>query len=67
LGSLFQIIPEIKKEELPKEVLELIKKRESLRKIGDFKAADEIREKIKNEYGIIIEDTKDGFRWKRIN
>jgi cysteinyl-tRNA synthetase len=67
LGSLFQIIPEIKKEELPKEVLELIKKRESLRKVGDFKAADEIREKIKNEYGIIIEDTKDGFRWKRIN
>jgi cysteinyl-tRNA synthetase len=46
--------------------MELIKKRESARKLGDFKAADEIRDKIKDEFGIAIEDTKQGIRWKKI-
>jgi cysteinyl-tRNA synthetase len=66
LGQFFQIIPEKKKEELPREVVDLIRKRESARKIGDFKAADEIRNKIKDEFGIVLEDTKQGIRWKRI-
>jgi cysteinyl-tRNA synthetase len=56
---------EIKKEVLPKEVLELIRKRESARKVGDFTRADEIRKKILDEYKIVIEDSKDGVKWKK--
>jgi len=64
LGDLFQIIPEPKKKELPREALELIKKREAARKIGDFAKADEMRNEIKEKYGIILEDTKRGVKWK---
>lgn len=63
-GNLFQIIPELEKKELPKEVLELIKKRETMRKIGDFETADKIRNEIKERFGIILEDTKEGVKWK---
>lgn len=57
----------IKEEELPEEVKKLIIERENLRKAGDFKKADEIREKILKEYGISIEDTKEeGVRWKKV-
>ena len=65
LGEFFQIIPEIKEEKLSKEIKELIRKRESARKVGDFKTADEIRNKIKEEYGILIEDTKEGIKWRK--
>jgi cysteinyl-tRNA synthetase len=37
-----------------------------LRKEGKFEEADKIREKLKNEYGILIEDTKEGVVWKKI-
>jgi cysteinyl-tRNA synthetase len=57
---------EIKEEALPREVLELIRKRESVRKVGDFTRADEIRKKILDEYKIIIEDSKDGVKWKKV-
>lgn len=63
-GDLFQIIPELKKKELAKEALELIKKREAARKIGDFKTADKIRNELKEKFGIILEDTKEGVKWK---
>jgi cysteinyl-tRNA synthetase len=54
-----------KEEELPAELKELIEKREKARKEGDWKTADEIREELKNK-GIILEDTKEGVKWKRI-
>jgi cysteinyl-tRNA synthetase len=60
------LLKEEEKEELPEEVKNLIIKREALRKTGNFKAADEIREKILREFGIMIEDTKDGVRWKKV-
>ncbi len=63
-GKLFQIIAIEKKKELPKEALELIKKREAARKIGDFAHADEIRNELKEKFGVILEDTRDGIRWK---
>jgi cysteinyl-tRNA synthetase len=67
LGQIFGILQkEIKREELPEEVKNLIIRRETLRKIGNFKAADEIREKILREFGILIEDTKDGIKWKKV-
>lgn len=58
---------EKKGEELPEKVIELIKKREAARKVGDFKTADEIREKIKEEFNIFLEDTKEGVRLKKLS
>ena len=52
-----------KKEKLSKEADELIRKREEARKAKDWKAADEIREKLK-AMGIIVEDTPKGPRLK---
>ena len=42
----------------------LVNERIEAKKNKNFAAADEIRELLKNE-GIILEDTKDGTRWKR--
>jgi cysteinyl-tRNA synthetase len=58
------IIPKSKEEALPKEVEELIKKREDARKAKDWKTADQIRQQLK-DMGITIEDTAQGVRWKR--
>lgn len=52
-----------KKEELPKELQELIQKREEARKAKDWKTADEIRERLR-KMGIILEDTPLGVKWK---
>jgi len=56
----------LKEEELPDEVKRLIEERERLRKEGKFEEADRIREELKEKYGIILEDTKDGVIWKKI-
>ncbi len=48
---------------LNKECQDLIKEREEARKRKDFKKADEIRKKLLNK-GIVLEDTKEGTRWK---
>lgn len=50
---------------LEDQILELIEQRTSARKNRDFKKADEIRDHLK-EKGIILEDTSDGVKWKRI-
>ncbi|MBI2546874.1 MAG: cysteine--tRNA ligase [Candidatus Aenigmarchaeota archaeon] len=52
------------KREMPKEVLDLIRKRESARKLGDFATADDIRNEIRDRFNIVIEDTKDGLKWR---
>jgi len=46
------------------EVVAMLKKREEARKAKDWAKADEIRDKLK-ELGIIIEDHKEGVRWRR--
>lgn len=46
------------------EIEELIAKRNAARKNKDFKLADKIRNDLASS-GIILEDTKDGVRWKR--
>ncbi|MEM3744324.1 MAG: cysteine--tRNA ligase [Candidatus Micrarchaeaceae archaeon] len=53
------------KQQLPRDVAELIKSREELRKKGDYKSADSIRQKIREEYGYEIEDTENGTVWYR--
>ncbi|MBI2545329.1 MAG: cysteine--tRNA ligase, partial [Candidatus Aenigmarchaeota archaeon] len=64
LGEFFQIVPEIKKKEIAKEAMDLIKKRNAARIVGNFEVADQLRKELKDKYGIIIEDTPDGVKWK---
>ena len=53
------------KEELINEEIEnLIEERQAARKAKNFARADEIRDLL-TEKGIILEDTRDGVRWKR--
>lgn len=55
-----------KKEEelLDEEIEKLISERQDARKSKNFARADEIRDQLLNE-GIILEDTREGVRWKR--
>ena len=55
---------EEKEEKLNPELKKLIAEREKSRKEKDYDKADEIRQQLR-EKGIILEDTKDGVRWKK--
>lgn len=55
---------EEKEEKLSSEIKRLIEEREKARKERNFAKADKIREDL-NRKGIILEDTKEGVRWKR--
>ncbi|GAB4235893.1 MAG: cysteine--tRNA ligase [Acidobacteriota bacterium] len=48
------------------EILQLIRRREEARDRRDFATADAIRERLRSR-GILLEDTKQGTRWKRVN
>jgi cysteinyl-tRNA synthetase len=50
---------------LDSEIEALIQKREEARNKKDFATADKIRDELKAK-GIILEDTKDGVRWKKV-
>jgi cysteinyl-tRNA synthetase len=56
----------LKKEEVDvsDDIKKLIDQREEARKNKDFKRADSIRDQLK-EKGVVLEDTKEGIRWKR--
>jgi len=56
---------ENQKQTIPEELLSLAKQREECRKEGDWKKSDELRKKIK-EMGYWVEDTKEGFKIKKI-
>ena len=58
------VITDRKEENLDAEIEELIQKRQEARKAKDFKTADAIRDQL-NGMGIILEDTKEGVKWKR--
>lgn len=51
------------KKEMDEQVEELVKERENLRKEGKYEDADKIRDRLKDELGVIIEDTKNGIKW----
>ena len=53
-----------KEDDLDKEVEALIEKRQEARKNKDFKLADEIRDKL-TDMGIILEDTRQGVKWRK--
>jgi len=64
LCNVLGIKTEKEKEFLDEEVEALIKERTEARKTKDFARADEIRE-ILTSRGIVLEDTREGVKWKR--
>lgn len=65
LGGPLGILQKSTEEDVEDEIQELINKREEARKEKNWALADEIRDKLK-ERGILLEDTPQGVRWKRI-
>ena len=64
IDSVLNIFGEQQRESLDSEIQALVDERQEARRRRDFGRADEIRVELANR-GIILEDTKDGVRWKR--
>ena len=64
LCDVMGIITEKKEEILDSEIEDMIAQRQAARKAKNFALADEIRGKLL-EQGIILEDTREGVKWKR--
>jgi cysteinyl-tRNA synthetase len=62
--SVLNVLGDQRTEMLDSEVQAMIDERQEARRRRDFGRADEIRIELANR-GIILEDTKDGVRWKR--
>ena len=54
----------MEKEILDSDIEALIEERQAARKTKNFARADEIRDTLA-EQGIILEDTREGVKWKR--
>lgn len=66
LGKPLGILQKEMKKDLETEVQELIDKRQEARKNKDFALADKIRDDLKRR-NIVLEDTPQGVRWKKID
>ncbi|HSK72171.1 MAG TPA: cysteine--tRNA ligase [Pyrinomonadaceae bacterium] len=64
IDSVLNLFGEEKAEMLDPEIERLIEERQEARRNRNFARSDEIRDLLA-EKGIILEDTKDGVRWKR--
>jgi cysteinyl-tRNA synthetase len=64
IDTVLNIFGERQREMLDSEVQALLDERQEARRRRDFGRADEIRRELADR-GIILEDTKDGVRWKR--
>ena len=64
IDTVLNVFGEQKREMLDSEIQSLIDERQEARHRRDFSRADQIRDELANR-GIILEDTKDGVRWKR--
>src|SRR5262249_9067373 len=62
--SVFNIFGEVKQELLDSEIQAMIDERQAARAAKNFARADEIRDQL-TSIGIILEDTKEGLRWRR--
>ena len=62
--SVLNVLGDQRTEMLDSQVQAMIDERQEARRRRDFARADEIRVELANR-GIILEDTKDGVRWKR--
>jgi len=65
LCDILGIIVKKEKELLDEEIESLIQERQEARKSKNFARADEIRELLRQK-GIVLEDTREGVRWKRV-
>lgn len=66
LGKPLGILQNSIKKDLEAEIQELIDKRQKARNSRDFVLADKIRDDLKNR-NIVLEDTSQGVRWKKID
>ena len=64
LSDILGLLVEKEEENLDGEIEKLIEERQAARKARDFKRADEIRDQLLAQ-GIILEDTREGGKWKR--
>ena len=64
LCDILGLIVERKAEVLDEEIERLIAERQAARKAKNFARADEIRDQLQAQ-GIILEDTREGVKWKR--
>ena len=62
--TVLNIFGDEQREMLDSEIQNLIDERQEARRRRDFARGDEIRDELAGR-GIILEDTKDGVRWKR--
>ncbi len=65
LDTVLAILPEMKEELLPADIIKKVEEREKARKEKKYELADRIRDELL-EQGIVLEDTKNGVRWKRV-
>jgi len=63
IDTVLNIFGDEQREMLDSEIQSLIDERQEARRRRDFGRADEVRDELANR-GIILEDTKDGVRWK---
>jgi cysteinyl-tRNA synthetase len=61
----YKVVVEIKKEEAPEEIINLIEKRIRAKQEKNWEESDRIRDKIKNK-GYLVEDLKDSYKIKKI-
>ena len=64
LSDILGLIVEKKEEILAEDIEKLIEERQAARKAKNFARADEIRNMLL-EKGIILEDTREGVKWKK--
>jgi len=64
LDSVLNVFGRQRREMLDEEIQKLIDERQEARHRRDFARGDEIRDELAQR-GIVLEDTKDGVRWKR--
>ncbi len=65
LDAVLAVLPPKAEETLPSELDAKIEARQKARRDRDFSLADRLRDELLRE-GIVLEDTKDGVRWKRV-
>jgi cysteinyl-tRNA synthetase len=65
VDGVMALLPESREDEISDALRVKIEDRERARKARDWAAADRIRKELLED-GIVLEDTKDGIRWKKV-
>jgi cysteinyl-tRNA synthetase len=63
IDEVLAVLPPRREEELPEELRRKVEERERARKDRNWALADRLRGELL-EAGLVLEDTKDGVRWK---